>query len=49
MLKNEAKEVEQGFRKARDELSALSNCRWQTGRDATEIERPIEGHNISGG
>ena len=40
MLKNEAKEVEQGFRKARDELSAISNCRWQTGRDAPEVSDP---------
>jgi hypothetical protein len=27
LLKNEAKEVEQGFQKARDEPPAISNCR----------------------
>jgi hypothetical protein len=31
------KEVEQGFQKSRDEPPAISNGRWQTRRDATEI------------
>ena len=44
-----AKEVEQGFQKPRVEPSAIGNCRWPTGRGATETERPTEGRDISGG
>jgi hypothetical protein len=37
------------FQKPRDEPPVISNGRWQTGRDATEIEHPTKGHDISGG
>ena len=37
------------FQKPSDEPRAISNSRWQTGRDATKIEHPTEVHDISGG